>query len=269
MRPVRSVRSRPGFTLIELLVVIAIIAILAAILFPVFAQARSKARQASCLSNEKQVGLAIAMYAQDYDEVLPGNEQPFAGAGQPLGWMQPYDPASPITYRVWAREIMPYVKNMAVFRCPEARPRSADGDCGPAATTPCEITGIPNAGTTNYLMNGIADTRPLAAIPTPADIIIVHEVRNYNRIAQQKPYIVVEGGKRIATGITHAYYDKPHNEGANLVFCDGHVKYQRRDSILVAQFGIPAELNPGKPTRLPLNDDEATALFAEKWVPGF
>src|SRR5437016_2483284 len=66
-----SRRRSPGFTLIELLVVIAIIAILAAILFPVFAQARAKARQASCLSNSKQLGLALYLYAQDYDETLP------------------------------------------------------------------------------------------------------------------------------------------------------------------------------------------------------
>src|SRR5712692_7503045 len=73
--PMRTRNRRPfrasAFTLIELLVVIAIIAILAAILFPVFAQARAKARQAACLSNEKQVGTAIMMYVQDYDEVLP------------------------------------------------------------------------------------------------------------------------------------------------------------------------------------------------------
>jgi prepilin-type N-terminal cleavage/methylation domain-containing protein/prepilin-type processing-associated H-X9-DG protein len=268
MRSVRSYRRRPGFTLIELLVVIAIIAILAAILFPVFAQARSKARQASCLSNQKQVGLAIAMYAQDYDEVLPGNEHPGAGASQPLGWMQPFDPASPITYRVWAREILPYVKNMAVFRCPETKPRSSDGPCDPANNT-CEVTNNPNAGTTNYLMNGVVDTRPLAAIPAPADIIILHEVRNYNRVAQQKPYIILEGSKRLATGITHAYYDRLHNDGANLVFCDGHAKWQRKDAIQVAQFGLPPELNAGKPARLPLDEAEATALFAEKWVPGF
>ena len=67
----RYLRSRRGFTLIELLVVIAIIAILAAILFPVFAQARDKARMATCLSNCKQIGLATMMYAQDYDERLP------------------------------------------------------------------------------------------------------------------------------------------------------------------------------------------------------
>src|ERR1043165_8351356 len=98
-----------GFTLIELLVVIAIIAILAAILFPVFAQARSKARQASCISNMKQIACGLMMYAQDYDEVLPGNSTlntngvtdarwpapaisaNSAGLSEPLGWMQPYD----------------------------------------------------------------------------------------------------------------------------------------------------------------------------------
>ncbi|MBC7807537.1 MAG: prepilin-type N-terminal cleavage/methylation domain-containing protein, partial [Akkermansiaceae bacterium] len=64
-------RVKSGFTLIELLVVIAIIAILAAILFPVFAQAREKARQISCLSNQKQIGIAMMMYVQDYDETYP------------------------------------------------------------------------------------------------------------------------------------------------------------------------------------------------------
>jgi prepilin-type N-terminal cleavage/methylation domain-containing protein/prepilin-type processing-associated H-X9-DG protein len=268
MQPATRSVKRHGFTLIELLVVIAIIAILAAILFPVFAQARSKARQAACLSNAKQIGLAISMYAQDYDEVLPGNEHHQAGLSQPLGWMQPFDPAVPLTYRVWAREVMPYAKNMGVFRCPEAKPRSSDGPCD-AANNTCEVRDNLNAGTTNYLMNGVVDSRPLAAVTAPADTIIVHEVRNYNRVAQQKPYIIVEGSKRLATGITHPYYDVLHNGGANWVFCDGHVKWQRKDQTRVAQFGIPPELNPGKPTHLALDDAAATAMFAEKWVPGF
>jgi prepilin-type N-terminal cleavage/methylation domain-containing protein/prepilin-type processing-associated H-X9-DG protein len=89
-----------GFTLIELLVVIAIIAILAAILFPVFAQAREKARQTSCLSNEKQLALGIIQYVQDYDETFP------------LGLDQNWD-------GTWASFVQPYVKNYDVFRCPD------------------------------------------------------------------------------------------------------------------------------------------------------
>lgn len=103
----RRFESRKGFTLIELLVVIAIIAILAAILFPVFAQAREKARQASCLSNCKQLGLATQMYAQDYDDTLPGWPNP---AVHPL-------------YATWGWAIVvplldSYIKNTNVWSCP-------------------------------------------------------------------------------------------------------------------------------------------------------
>lgn len=97
---------RKGFTLIELLVVIAIIAILAAILFPVFAQAREKAYQASCLSNMKQMGLAIMAYAQDYDETLPSSYYYLNGANSNGGYMQ------------WSGMIMPYCKNQGIFVCP-------------------------------------------------------------------------------------------------------------------------------------------------------
>jgi prepilin-type N-terminal cleavage/methylation domain-containing protein/prepilin-type processing-associated H-X9-DG protein len=101
-------RSRRGFTLIELLVVIAIIAILAAILFPVFARAREKARQTSCLSNLKQIGLSLHMYAQDYDGLLPHcNEFP-AEQGSPT-----------------AVEVLnPYVKNQQPWKCPSDKAKT-------------------------------------------------------------------------------------------------------------------------------------------------
>src|SRR5688500_15962599 len=101
--------TRQGFTLIELLVVIAIIAILAAILFPVFAQARDKARQAACLSNMKQLGMALTQYVQDYDEVLP-----FQLADVPNDFM------SPTAGPTWMRAISPYAKNVAIYHCPSA-----------------------------------------------------------------------------------------------------------------------------------------------------
>ncbi len=95
-----NTHTRRGFTLIELLVVIAIIAILAAILFPVFASAREKARQTTCASNMKQLGLAIIQYEQDYDEILPYNVATNKGAG-------------------WAHQIYPYVKAKAAYTCPD------------------------------------------------------------------------------------------------------------------------------------------------------
>jgi prepilin-type N-terminal cleavage/methylation domain-containing protein/prepilin-type processing-associated H-X9-DG protein len=98
-------QKRSGFTLIELLVVIAIIAILAAILFPVFAQAREKARQTSCLSNMKELALANLMYVQDYDESFCN--EGVASPANGWGWQD-----------TWMVEVQPYIKNLQIFRCP-------------------------------------------------------------------------------------------------------------------------------------------------------
>jgi prepilin-type N-terminal cleavage/methylation domain-containing protein/prepilin-type processing-associated H-X9-DG protein len=127
--------QRKGFTLIELLVVIAIIAILAAILFPVFAQAREKARAASCLSNVKQLGLAMLMYAQDYDETFVGSYS------YPNTWGQ-------CPMFMWMDLIHPYVKNTQLFACPSAPNRNFTRDgarlnCAPLAA----MWGTPELGT--------------------------------------------------------------------------------------------------------------------------
>ena len=101
---------RRGFTLIELLVVIAIIAILAAILFPVFAQARAKARQAACMANLKQLGLAFEMYCQDYDELLP--IWGYGDTSQP-------DNGPDEGFYAWDTVIDPYTKNQQILLCPD------------------------------------------------------------------------------------------------------------------------------------------------------
>jgi prepilin-type N-terminal cleavage/methylation domain-containing protein len=104
---------RPGFTLIELLVVIAIIAILAAILFPVFAQAREKARQTSCLSNLKQLGTSMLMYASDHDGLFP------PAVGRQPTEVNPYEFS-------WLRRLEPYTKSLGVFICPTSNYRSLE-----------------------------------------------------------------------------------------------------------------------------------------------
>jgi prepilin-type N-terminal cleavage/methylation domain-containing protein/prepilin-type processing-associated H-X9-DG protein len=215
--------SRHGFTLIELLIVIAIIALLAAILFPVFSRARENAKRASCMSNMKQLGTALIMYTQDYDETMCGNATNLdEGAGLTLGFM---DAAAG---RNWAASLMPYVKNLQVFVCPSAVPYSTVG--GNAAYF--EL-GADGAGNTSYAGNYIVEDRRLSAIPEPAGIVMLREFKFYQRTAQMRP---VPSGSNY-TQFQHANLEYSHFEGANRLFCDGHVKWAKKTSMTFADYG--------------------------------
>jgi prepilin-type N-terminal cleavage/methylation domain-containing protein/prepilin-type processing-associated H-X9-DG protein len=170
-------RRHEGFTLIELLVVIAIIAILAAILFPVFAQAREKARAISCLSNVKQLGLGTLMYVQDYDESFP------------LGRTWSTDPAGGF-YPGWANVLEPYLKSVGIFRCPSDAGQDGNnapsGGLGPwmsyAANALCGgYDGVPNntnIGVFGCGMPWAPQTETgvsIAAVNRPADTILLGE----------------------------------------------------------------------------------------------
>jgi len=176
----KRVRRQVGFTLIELLVVIAIIAILAAILFPVFAQARESARAISCLSNMKQLGLGWMMYAQDYDETYPlsRRQDPQSGYGTD-GDDCGHFYADPDVHAKhgWRMLIYPYVKNYGIYRCP-SNPAATQLQTNHKACDGCTEEGDENFKI-SYGNNGVVmwGWNPLrvAQLNRPADTIMLLE----------------------------------------------------------------------------------------------
>jgi prepilin-type N-terminal cleavage/methylation domain-containing protein/prepilin-type processing-associated H-X9-DG protein len=237
---------KSGFTLIELLVVIAIIAILAAILFPVFAKAREKARQITCLSNMKQMGLALQQYTQDYDETLP--IQTGDGVGFTDGFLQAGSPNDGLhgAQPTWALLLYPYVKSVAIYLCPDATPPPTPDltFCNPA-----------HLSKTNYQYNGVLlklldpknagvyGGKTLAVIPAPSNTIMLSENKYYDSCARSRPRDVFTPGLyRDVQCMDYAYL---HSEGGNLMYTDGHAKYHVRGAITYADFGFSAAKNPG------------------------
>ena len=182
---------RNGFTLIELLVVIAIIAILAAILFPVFAQARAKARQAACLSNLKQLGIAVMQYTQDYDETIVPAQLVYA-----------VPPATNPTVS-WPTLVYPYVKSAGVFFCPSADEGLFRPDTTKLAPSARLYTGVTDpkqgspVGTTNA---GDGSAMALSLVPR------LSYGRNVLPIASagSPPWNAVTGGRRTNQGQTYS-----------------------------------------------------------------
>lgn len=213
--------TRRGFTLIELLVVIAIIAILAAILFPVFAKAREKARQSSCLNNVKQIVLGLVQYTQDYDERFPrGDSQGWGDAGTGCaGW-----PGHP--HGGYVDAIYPYVKNVQVFLCPSDSVRN----CISAANPPTDthtfgsdyLPGTYPAQQLSYCYNYYFNStgRTLGSIDAPAETCIVAE-------SIERPYVYYVGSGPYYLNVTNARMlgGCRHNDGMNIGYVDGHAKW--------------------------------------------
>jgi prepilin-type N-terminal cleavage/methylation domain-containing protein/prepilin-type processing-associated H-X9-DG protein len=204
--------ERRAFTLIELLVVIAIIAILAAILFPVFARARENARRASCQSNVKQISLGLMQYTQDYDEKFPGWYTDPNGNGFVINTSD----------KGWTENIQPYLKSLQIYQCPSE------------PTTPPVIGN--GTGFTDYFINSrVASTDPangtaqptaggasLAALQAPSLTVMIGDGGAFNSENQMSnwPYDSADPGQY-----------RRHLSGNNFAFCDGHVKWFRPESI--------------------------------------
>ena len=225
-----SVRKISGFTLIELLVVIAIIAILAAILFPVFARARENARRSSCQSNLKQIGLGIQQYAQDYDEKYVNQSSATANN---YGILQAHE--------AWPIAVQPYIKSYQIFVCPSAT----------NSTGSPPIPGNPIPSVNSYFYNQVLNGRALAAVQNVSGIIQVHEWQT-SRVAYLRPQLVTGLYQEWMNGAT---YDNNHFDGANFLFADGHVKYRIRSGVSAREFGLDSDLKGEQPITVKIGLD--------------
>jgi prepilin-type N-terminal cleavage/methylation domain-containing protein/prepilin-type processing-associated H-X9-DG protein len=242
-----------GFTLVELLVVIGIIAVLAAILFPVLAQAREEARLSSCQSNLRQLSMASMMYVQDYDEefmeiyrlhegtdawMWPAHDYPQPGSGQPYGWFTAPDQLAKqkgnpkkITPN-WRYILMSYIKSTRITDClsgiPYDRPATSTD-----ASSYCYSDWIADHG--YYLDSAMR----LAEIPNAPHTVLLWDTGKREHTVEFQGWNGVTTWDRLICKNVPApdptfscpYCDlgwaPPHHEGRNLVFCDGHVKWEK------------------------------------------
>jgi prepilin-type N-terminal cleavage/methylation domain-containing protein len=242
-------KKRNAFTLIELLVVIAIIAILAAILFPVFAQAKAAAKKSVCLSNIKQMSLGMMIYSNDSDDILPSsNESAPAsvtaacriiidypglswcpGDNRALGWKDPAEVQN------LATEVYPYVKSLGLYTCPSALNVSS-AIFGFLTTA--------GAGNSSYAYNGAVSGKSTTSASTVANLIVLQGAGGTSRDAYVQPTpLPLNGSPKICNGIDLNWMGSTHNKGDNYALADGHAKFFNRTAVTFAMFGISGPIN--------------------------
>jgi prepilin-type N-terminal cleavage/methylation domain-containing protein/prepilin-type processing-associated H-X9-DG protein len=231
-RGARGLRAGRGFTLIELLVVIAIIAILAAILFPVFAQAREKARQASCQSNLKQLALAITQYTQDYDEWYP---QCFYGT------------SASGTSMTWVTFAQPYIKNTNIFKCPSMglSPGNPPATAFPVHYAYNYYIGGNNNGPGTVPGGSGVDTKKVAQLVRPTETILLSDsgtlpnttapetwqVKPTSTTVRHTSWLLVHAGSTLRTTNDYGAPHPRHSEMAAFAWADGHVSAKKVDAV--------------------------------------
>jgi prepilin-type N-terminal cleavage/methylation domain-containing protein/prepilin-type processing-associated H-X9-DG protein len=208
-----TARPRSGFTLIELLVVIAIIAILASILFPVFARARENARRSSCQSNLKQIGIGFAQYTQDYDERMPMGYS--SGVASPRNFET--------DYYLWGDAVQPYIKSVQVFVCPSNSTSNTPVPSSVSNATSRHSYGCTYSTTADSAWtdsDGVAGTS-LAKFTNTAQTFLIGENNNPTRTQSSGIYPVSapSSNPRPPTAV--------HFDGGNWLYADGHVKFMR------------------------------------------
>jgi prepilin-type N-terminal cleavage/methylation domain-containing protein/prepilin-type processing-associated H-X9-DG protein len=219
MRTVGS--PRRGFTLIELLVVIAIIAILAAILFPVFAQAREQARKTTCLSHAKQIALGLAMYRQDWDGGGPNGGWPITTTGA----LNTHSATSKY-HEDWQFTLQPYVKNAQMFRCPSDKIPYVDRPISylynnnlNAGHLPVREAQVENSSDVVVIWEGCGPTASATEKVAPPELAALFPPKAFREYT-----IWGDNGALLAS----AKFGLPrHQEGGNVIYFDTHAKYVR------------------------------------------